>query len=130
MKCPHCPLAGDERPCKAEVTGVIRYCQLVDPAHPSYSPDYARHLRTWGIAGEGPGWLRKVANLAGAATEHVAAGMPQASEATVAARLATCRACPAGYWRTSDETCQHPACGCAMRRKVTWAEQKCPIGLW
>lgn len=45
MKCSHCPLRDCSRPCRAETLGVYRYCELVDPDHPDYHPEYIPYLR-------------------------------------------------------------------------------------
>jgi hypothetical protein len=44
-KCAHCPLAGSATPCRAQVTGHVRYCELVDPNHPDHDPRYIARLR-------------------------------------------------------------------------------------
>lgn len=78
----------------------------------------------------GPSLLRKVANLTGAVVHHVATGAHRVDEATHEMRLAKCQACPGGFWRSSDETCQHPTCGCFMQIKAYMAEKRCPLGEW
>jgi hypothetical protein len=77
-----------------------------------------------------PGLLSKVVNRIEADIRHVASGMRHVDEPTLAVRLGKCRACPGGYWRASDQTCQHPRCGCAMAVKATRADAACPIGEW
>lgn len=37
MRCPLCPVA-HEIPCQGEK--VRRFCQLIDPSHPAYTPGY------------------------------------------------------------------------------------------
>jgi hypothetical protein len=70
--------------------------------------------------------LKKAANFAAAAAQHVAAGAPMASEAEVARRHDICTACP----HFDGKACG--LCGCPVSRerslisKLSWADQKCP----
>jgi hypothetical protein len=73
-----------------------------------------------------PSLLRKAANFGKAIVDHVAAGMPTASDATVRERLATCQECD----RFGAENRECLVCGCQLDIKVRWAEQRCPIGKW
>jgi hypothetical protein len=108
-------------------TGHERFRELTDPAHPAYDPAYAPWIMAQaGASPEGPGLLRKAANLAGAVVEHVRAGLPTADAETAAARLATCRGCD--KFDAARMACN--LCGCQMAVKVTWLEQKCPIEKW
>jgi hypothetical protein len=74
----------------------------------------------------GPTLLRKAANFAAAAAQHVAAGAPMASEAEVERRHAICTACP----HYDGKACG--LCGCPVARerkwlsKLSWADQRCP----
>lgn len=110
--------------------GRCRICELIDRGGPHYQESYRRLFHPEEFGGEAPSLLRKAANLAGAVASHVMSGMHKVDEATHAERLAKCGACPGGFWRPSDETCQHPTCGCHMRVKTWMAEQRCPIGEW
>lgn len=77
-----------------------------------------------------PSLLRKVANFAAAATKHVSAGMPRASEAEVERRFAICKGCE--FFDGSACT----KCGCPIVReqkfvsKLAWADSECPAGKW
>lgn len=71
-----------------------------------------------------PSLVQKAANFAVATVQHVAAGMPKSPEELAAERLAICGACD----RLASGSCS--LCGCQMKIKVTWADQKCPIGKW
>jgi hypothetical protein len=74
--------------------------------------------------------LQKAANFAASAAAHVAAGMPQASEEEVARRFAICETCE----HFDGKACRQ--CGCAVVRerkflsKLSWANEKCPVGKW
>lgn len=48
-RCNHCPLADSDRECVAETTRHSRYCELVDPSHPDYSPVYVGFVRDWAM---------------------------------------------------------------------------------
>lgn len=77
-----------------------------------------------------PGLLDKVKNFTTAAAKHIAAGMPRASEEEVALRFAICQGCEF----LKDNACMK--CGCHISgdkkliSKLSWADQKCPIGKW
>ena len=105
-KCGHCPLLTEDRDCPGQRN--TRVCERADTA----SPDHA------------PGILQQIANFAVAATQHVAAGMPMASEEQKIARLTICRACD--FFENGG--CR--LCGCSMDIKAGWKEQSCPIGKW
>lgn len=77
-----------------------------------------------------PSLMKKAANFASSAAAHVAAGMPQASEDEVARRFAICQGCD--YF--DGKACKK--CGCPVVRekkflsKLSWANEKCPVGKW
>jgi hypothetical protein len=143
--CPHtgrltCP-APEGSTCKAVARQVTRYCDLADPEHRDHNPAYIDVLsgetppaRTWRANQRAPrtSLLRKAANLAHAVASHAAAGFPTVSDEVHEARLALCRACvgPEGYYDPVQGQCRHPACGCNMRVKTRWTEQRCPLGKW
>lgn len=74
--------------------------------------------------------LQKAKNFAASAARHVAAGMPQAGEEEVARRFAICQACE----HFDGKACRQ--CGCPVVRekqfisKLSWANEKCPVGKW
>ena len=77
-----------------------------------------------------PSLVQKAANFAASAARHVAAGMPQASEEEVARRFAICEGCE----HFDGKACRQ--CGCPVVRekqfisKLSWANEKCPVGKW
>lgn len=77
-----------------------------------------------------PSLLTKAANFAAAAVQHVAAGAPLASEEEVARRHDICKGCEF----FDGSACSK--CGCPIVRerqyisKLSWADQKCPVGKW
>lgn len=73
-----------------------------------------------------PGFLQKAANFGRAITQHLAAGLPQADEATVAHRLSLCHVCE--HFDAERTVCK--ICGCYLDIKIRWQEQKCPIERW
>jgi hypothetical protein len=82
------------------------------------------------ISREAPGFLEKVRNFASAAVDHVAAGMPMASDEEILRRHDICLACE----HLQDNACTQ--CGCPVSRvrgymsKLSWADQECPLGKW
>jgi hypothetical protein len=112
---------------------------VVDETHPAYparpkpgftppprsslpQPDLSRT--------DAPSFLTKVKNFAVAATQHVAAGAPMASDEEIIRRHDTCTACEF----LTDNACTK--CGCPVVRarqyvsKLSWADSACPVGKW
>lgn len=89
-------------------------------------------------APESPGLFRRGVNFAKAAVHHVATGRQKASEKVVAERFGICQECP--LYIPKDESsgmCSHKSCGCNVKavgldglNKLSWADQRCPIGKW
>jgi len=79
---------------------------------------------------EAPGFLEKVKNFASAAAQHVAAGMPMASDDEIIRRHDICLGCE----HLQNDACN--LCGCPVSRvagyvsKLSWADQECPAGKW
>lgn len=77
-----------------------------------------------------PGFLEKVKNFATAAVDHVAAGMPMASDDEIIRRHDICLGCEF----LQDNACTQ--CGCPVARvrgygsKLSWADSECPVGKW
>lgn len=73
---------------------------------------------------------RKAINFAASAARHVASGMPQASDEEVDRRFAICQTCE----HYDGKACRK--CGCHVVRqkkfmsKLSWADEKCPVGKW
>ncbi len=142
MKCPNCPLRDAAVECPAIALPHPRFCQLVDPGHPDYRPEYAAIVAARAgaapvapgppiagavehCAGCEPSLARKAVNLGRAVAQHVAAGLPKVDEATYRERLAVCQGCDQF---TAQGHCR--VCGCVMARKAWWAEQRCPLSKW
>lgn len=79
-----------------------------------------------------PGLVRKARNFAAAVVKHVSHGMPRATQQEQARRQTICLAClpPAGFYDQATGKCTHKDCGCAMKRKASFAMERCPIGRW
>lgn len=77
-----------------------------------------------------PSLLQKAKNFTSSAARHIASGMPMCDQAEVDRRFAICQGCE--FYK--DGTCQK--CGCPLKRqkgilsKLSWANEKCPIGKW
>lgn len=77
-----------------------------------------------------PSTLEKAKNFAASAARHVAAGMPMATDDEVARRFAICQQCE----HFDGKACGK--CGCPIVRekrfvsKLSWANEKCPVGKW
>jgi hypothetical protein len=74
--------------------------------------------------------MQKVANFAASAASHIACGMPMATDEQVAERFSICQSCE----RFDGKACRE--CGCPVVRerqfisKLSWANEKCPLGRW
>lgn len=110
--------------CGARLTGahVIRYCGGAAYSPPQPPPGLAR--------ADAPSFLTKVKNFATAAAQHVAAGMPMASDEEIIRRHDICLTCE----HLVNDACT--LCGCPVARvagyvsKLSWADQECPAGKW
>lgn len=86
------------------------------------APDLART--------DAPSFLEKVRNFASATVQHVAAGMPMASDEEIIRRHDICLTCE----HLQNDACN--LCGCPVSRvagyvsKLSWADQSCPAGKW
>jgi hypothetical protein len=122
-KCGHCPLG--DAPCKG--TRVPRYCQLVDPAHPSFDARYIYVLKGEQIPPEekGPSLLEKAGNLAVALIKHAADRFRTVDQNTKIYRLSICQSCE---HMTKERACT--VCGCFLDEKVTWCSEECPLQKW
>jgi hypothetical protein len=91
----------------------------VDETHPAYPR-----------ARPGVSIITKAANFATSAAKHIAAGMPQCSDAERERRFAICQGCE--FYDGS--ACSK--CGCPVVRekrfvsKLAWADSECPVGKW
>lgn len=79
---------------------------------------------------DGPSLLQKAANFAASMAKHVASGMPIATQQQIDSRFAICKTCE--YF--DGKACRQ--CGCPVVRekqfisKLSWANEKCPVGKW
>lgn len=79
---------------------------------------------------DAPSFIEKVKNFASAATGHIAAGMPMATDEEIIRRHDICLGCE----HLQDNACTQ--CGCPVSRvrgyvsKLSWADSECPIGKW
>jgi len=77
-----------------------------------------------------PGFLAKARTFAAATAQHVAAGMPMASDEEIIRRHDICLGCE----HLQNDACTQ--CGCRVARvlgyvsKLSWADSECPVGKW
>lgn len=77
-----------------------------------------------------PSLVRRAGNFAASAAKHVAAGLPRATDQEVERRFAICQQCE----HFDGKACRQ--CGCPIVRerrfvsKLSWANEKCPVGKW
>lgn len=97
------------------------------PSPPKQEPRRIEAQRTY---------AQKAATFAKSAARHIAAGMPQATDAQVAQRFAICQACP-HFIPKSDGQGECSKCGCGLKsigvagiNKLRWADEACPVGRW
>lgn len=105
------------------------HCDIAGPGEPG-NPNQCRPcwLRLGKPPVNGPSMVRRAWNYAQAIYNHVRRGKPVVSEEEALRRLALCEACE--LFDADKRICLHQKCGCLLDRKVTWAEQKCPLGKW
>lgn len=72
-----------------------------------------------------PSLLSQAKNLVVSVGQHAASGMKTALPGEATERWNTCLACK----KLIDKS-RCLVCGCYMKVKVTWDEQKCPEGKW
>lgn len=127
--CEGCPRVarGLPLPCKAQLRKAARYCELVAMGRQDYVELLCEHFEPAPAPLPMPSLLKRAANLAGAVVQHLAAGMPEVTEAGFNARMAVCRGCE--MLRPGD-VCGHQGCGCFLQIKAHWADQACPLGKW
>jgi hypothetical protein len=99
----------------------------IDVDHPAYprTPKPGFQPRR-----ELPPLTQRVANFAASVADHIAAGMPRATDEQIAERFAICQGCEF----LSGGACSQ--CGCPVVRearyisKLSWANESCPVGKW
>lgn len=83
----------------------------------------ARYAALWG---EEPSLVAKITSFVGASARHVLSGSKRASDGEKARRLELCMVC---VHKVEDaDRCR--LCGCGLKMKASWSEQKCPVGKW
>jgi len=93
---------------------------VVDPMHEAYP-------RSQELP---PGALERMKNFASASAQHIAAGMPRASDEEIARRFDICQVCEFFDGKSCTK------CGCGISRdakhlsKLAWSDQSCPVGKW
>jgi len=107
------------------------HCDIAGPGAPG-DPNNCRVC--WNRLGRNPvksppQFARRVWNFINAAASHIRHGLPVVSEQEARRRLDICEGCKEWFDPESGR-CNRPECGCNMDVKVTWAEQRCPIGKW
>jgi hypothetical protein len=68
--------------------------------------------------------MAQAGNFLTALARHVASGMVRASAQEQSRRLALCQAC---FFLVQDRCGK---CGCPVKAKAAWQEQRCPLGKW
>lgn len=109
----------------------------VDETHPAYprepKPGFERLPQPTPpdlVRTDEPSFLAKLKNFAVATSQHIASGMPIASEEEIIRRHNICLGCE--FFK--NNSCLK--CGCPLNRdkkfisKLSWADQECPVGKW
>ena len=121
-------------PCVVSQDGDVWTIDVDHPAYPrvakaGYEPPQPEPVEPM-PSRSAPGFLEKVKNFATAAVDHVAAGMPTASDEEIIRRHDICLGCEF----LQDNACTQ--CGCPVARvrgyvsKLSWADSECPVGKW
>jgi len=85
-----------------------------------------------------PNILQKAVNFTKAAVNHITTGMQHCTEEEKTERFNICKSNKCKLFVQHDDggVCAHDDCGCFIRSngkfmdKLSWAESKCPVGLW
>lgn len=121
------------RPCRHTATNPNAACSVCQIAlrDPRYAARWDAEIVVE-VAKPQPSLFRKAVNFSKALVNHLAAGRPQTTDLEAAARQSICENCtgPGGFYIAETDTCTHPSCGCKIRRKSRWKDQKCPMGKW
>jgi len=119
MKCGHCPI---KRRCIGE--RAPRICELVDPEHRDYAPEYVAVLPDWM---EYPTALERLRGLARAVWDlgvRLIRGRPGfVSRGEFRRRLDLCGGCQ--YFDARGKRCMK--CGCYAALKLRLAGESCPL---
>ncbi len=100
--------------------------ELEGPAAVEFEAWLPRALSRGRVYPVGPGMVSKVRNFLKSSVKHVRNGRRKATKETREWRLAICKGCRL----FNRGRCRHPRCGCSLRRKIAWASESCPIGMW
>lgn len=130
-RCSNCPATQDA--CVAITSNHRRYCDLVNPNHPAYNPEYLPIVQSKSSSTpelkpqppeSPPGILTLAKNLGTAIVHHAIDGSRIAPVEIQAERKALCFACD----HHDHEIDRCNACGCvAMNLKRSWASSACPL---
>jgi len=112
-------------------------------------PDYVKECRGGNrpapspdaVPPKPPGMMTRAQNLLRAGVNHAIQGFKHCSEDEKLKRFTTCKHNKCGLFVSNPNNpdqgvCSHESCGCFIRArgefmdKLSWAESKCPVGLW
>ena len=114
---------------RTDIRCTASHCDIAGPGAPGNSNSCrVCWLRLGRPSVKPPSLLRRAWNYAKAVYWHRRRGKKIVSEAVARKRLDMCESCE--WFNAKTRVCSQPGCGCNMDKKVTWAEQKCPIGRW
>lgn len=87
-----------------------------------------------------PNLVKRAVNFGKAAYNHIVTGRYHCSDDEKERRFNICSSNKCGLFIKQNENepgvCSHKSCGCFIRNrgkfldKLSWAESKCPVGLW
>lgn len=85
-----------------------------------------------------PNIVKRGANFSRALFEHTKTGLKHCTNEEKMVRFEICQSNKCGLFRKHGNVgiCAHDSCGCFIRNsgkfmdKLSWAESKCPVGLW
>lgn len=125
-RCAHCPVQA-ARYCHGR--RVRRMCQLIDPAHPDFTPGYDRAVIATSAdvaaveAGHMPPVVTQVASLARSFWHWAVSGFKLSSQEEVSRRRGICATCP--EWLPLAAQCR--ICGCFTEAKIRLKSEYCPL---
>jgi hypothetical protein len=129
--CPHCPFKDNPNvDCTVLKTGHTRFCQLIDPANPSYRPkavDSVISMTMENYKPDSPKVLptltQQAKNLTRSISRYIKSGGGVVSQEVKQKRLAICRGCE--FYEPEEQRCLE--CGCYLQIKASLPSETCPL---
>lgn len=122
----HCDIACPGEPCNPERCHLC-WLRLGKPDNKCPSNPGCQQVL---VQRESPNLFTRIGRFLTASLQHLLSGLKKTSAEEAARRYDICQRCVGsdGHFIAATKSCK--LCGCNLPLKVTWREQKCPIGKW